>query len=79
MAHRCLLTEVLSFKKEEFLSITHTHTHTCTLVTGAAGVPNIISREAAEEHKGALSLNYEGRERGGKEGEKVGRGERDGT
>lgn len=38
-------------------------------------MPNIISREAAEEHKGALSLNYEGIERGRKEG---GKGEKEG-
>lgn len=37
-------------------------------MTGAAEVPNIISREAAEEHKGALSLNYEGIERGEERG-----------
>lgn len=41
------------------------HTHTQSLLTGPAEVPDVISRDkAAEEHKGALSLSYEGKEGG---------------
>lgn len=55
------------------------NTHTQSLLTGPAEVPDVISTDkAAEEHKRALSLRYEGRQkRGWGEGgeTKFGRGE----